>query len=97
LAGNGRGRYPVSPELAAKIDREIAKFIDEGYKKAKETLSKNRAKLDKVADTLLEKETLDRDEFEQLVGKPVSIDGETKPKTTQKSASIRKPQKVAQA
>ena len=46
---------------------------------------------------LLEKETLDRDEFEQLVGKPVSIDGETKPKTTQKSASIRKPQKVAQA
>jgi len=87
----------VSPELAAKIDREIAKFIDEGYKKAKETLVKNRAKLDKVADTLLEKETLDRDEFEQLVGKPVSIDGETQPKTTPKSASIRKPQKVAQA
>jgi len=56
----------VSPELAAKIDREIAKIIDEGYKKAKETLSKSRAKLDKVADTLLEKETLDRDEFERV-------------------------------
>ena len=87
----------VSPELAAKIDREIAKFIDEGYKKAKETLSKNRAKLDKVADTLLEKETLDRDEFEQLVGKPVSIDGETKPKSAPKTVTLRKPQKVAQA
>ena len=87
----------VSPELAAKIDKEIAKFIDEGYKKAKETLSKNRAKLDKVADTLLEKETLDRDEFEQLVGKPVSIDGETKPESASKSANLRKPQKVAQA
>lgn len=83
----------VSPELAAKIDREIAKIIDEGYKKAKETLSKNRKKLDKVADTLLEKETLDRDEFEKLVGKPISIDGETKPK----SATLRKPPKVAQA
>lgn len=87
----------VSPELAAKIDREIAKFIDEGYKKSKETLSKNRAKLDKVADTLLEKETLDRDEFEQLVGKPVSIDGETKPKTVPKTAALRKPTKIAQA
>src|SRR3989344_3973877 len=87
----------VSPELAAKIDREIAKFIDEGYKKAKETLSKNRAKLDKVADTLLEKETLDRDEFEQLVGKPVSVDGETKPKSVSKTVSIRKSPKVAQA
>ena len=87
----------VSPELAAKIDHEIAKFIDEGYKKSKETLTKNRAKLDKVADTLLEKETLDRDEFEQLVGKPVSIDGETQPEVTPKTASIRKPQKVAQA
>src|SRR3989344_2575201 len=87
----------VSPELAAKIDREIAKFIDEGYTKAKETLSKNRAKLDKVADTLLEKETLDRDEFEQLVGKPVSVDGETKPKSVSKTVSIRKSPKVAQA
>ena len=87
----------VSPELAAKIDREIAKIIDEGYKKAKETLSKSRAKLDKVADTLLEKETLDRDEFEQLVGKPVSVDGETKPKSVSKTVSIRKSPKVAQA
>ena len=87
----------VSPELAAKIDREIAKIIDEGYKKAKETLSKSRAKLDKVADTLLEKETLDRDEFEQLVGKPVSVDWETKPKSVSKTVSIRKSPKVAQA
>ena len=87
----------VSPELAAKIDREIAKIIDEGYKKAKETLSKNRAKLDKVAETLLEKETLDRDEFEQLVGKPISIDGETKLKSAPKTATLRKTPKVAQA
>jgi len=87
----------VSEELAAKIDREIAGIIDEGYKLAQSTLKKFKAKLDKIADTLLEKETLDRDEFEQLVGKPVSIDGETKPKSAPKSASIRKPQKVAQA
>lgn len=66
----------VSPELAAKIDKEISRIIDEGYKKAKEVIQKHRSKLDLVADTLLEKETLERDEFEKLVGKPVN--GETK-------------------
>lgn len=70
---------PVSPELAAKIDREIAKVIDDGYKKARDLLIKQRAKLDKVAQTLLDKETLDRDDFEKLVGKP-AIDGELKMK-----------------
>ncbi len=78
----------VSPELAAKIDKEISKIIDEGYVLAVETLKKHRAKLDKVAEGLLEKETLDRDDFEKLVGKPVT-DGEIKlPKV--KSASLGK-------
>lgn len=62
----------VSPELAAKIDNEVAKIIDEGYKVAKEMLVKQKPKLDKVAEALLEKETLDRDEFERIVGKPVT-------------------------
>src|SRR3989344_1997600 len=82
----------ISPELAAKIDKEIGKIIDEGYKKAKEILSKNRAKLDLVAKTLLEKETLERDEFERLVGpaKP-SSDGEIKFKTKTKTPNTIKP------
>lgn len=67
----------VSPDLSAKIDREVAKIIDEGYKQARSLLVTNRGKLDKVADALLEKETLDRDEFEKLVGRPVS-NGEMK-------------------
>ena len=48
---------------------EISRIIDEGYKQAKEILSKNRAKLDKVAKALLDKETLDTEEFEKIVGK----------------------------
>jgi len=73
----GSDATQVSPELAAKIDKEISKIIDEGYKVAKETLVKNKVKLDKVAEALLEKETLDRDQFEKLVGKPAS-NGEIK-------------------
>lgn len=59
----------VSEALQSKIDSEISKIIDQAYKQAKELLLKNRTKLDKVAKSLLEKETLDTDEFEKLVGK----------------------------
>ena len=84
--GMGEGSQ-VSPELSAKIDKEISKIIDLGYKNAKDLLTKYRNNLDKVAETLLEKETLDRDQFEKLVGKPMS-DGEIKFKSKPKSKSI---------
>jgi cell division protease FtsH len=83
----------VSPELAAKIDKEIAKIIDTGYKRAKEVLGKHRSKLDLVAKALLEKETLEGEEFERLVGKPVG-DGEIKLNKTKEKIV---PRKTAQA
>ena len=71
--GNNFGMYreessAVSEVLQAKIDVEISKIIDQAYKEAKEILAKNRTKLDKTAKALLEKETLDTDEFEKIVG-----------------------------
>lgn len=96
----------VSPELAAKIDKEIVKIIDAGYKKAKDILLKNRSKLDQVAGALLEKETLEGDEFEKIVGPPRSVsqrsertgeagggktNGEMKSKNKPKAAKTSKP------
>jgi len=86
----------VSPELAAKIDKEISKIIDEGYERARDVLAKHKAKLDLVSKTLLEKETLERDEFEKLVGKPTS-DGEIKFKKAGKKPLLAKAVKAAQA
>lgn len=71
------GQSPVSEAVSAKIDQEVSKIIDTAYKKAREMLVKYRKKLDMVADTLLERETLEREEFEKLVGKPVG-NGEIK-------------------
>lgn len=71
------GQSPVSEAVSAKIDQEVSKIIDTAYRKAREMLVKYRKKLDMVADTLLERETLERDEFEKLVGKPVG-NGEIK-------------------
>lgn len=59
----------VSESLQAKVDVEIKKIIDQAYFEAQAILKKNKAKLDEVAKALLEKETLDSDEFEKIVGK----------------------------
>lgn len=59
----------ISPDLRNAIDREVKKILDTCFKQATILIKKHRAKLDKVAQALLEKETLDGDEFEKIVGK----------------------------
>lgn len=67
----------VSEALQAKIDSEISKIMDTAYKQAKDILIKNKIKLDKTAKALLEKETLDTDEFEKIVGKKKSTEAKS--------------------
>jgi cell division protease FtsH len=55
-----------SEEIASKIDVQIRKFIEKGYEKAKSILAKNRKLLDKIANKLIEKETLTGDEFSEF-------------------------------
>ena len=62
----------LSESFQAKIDNEVKRIIDTGYKLAQTLLRKQRSKLDKVAKELLEKETLESDEFEKIVGKKKS-------------------------
>ncbi len=54
--------------MAGKIDVEVAKIIDAGYKNAQKILVDLRSKLDVLADELLKQETLDADDFATLVG-----------------------------
>ncbi|MBI2405307.1 ATP-dependent zinc metalloprotease FtsH [Candidatus Gottesmanbacteria bacterium] len=61
---------PISPEMQGAIDREVKKFLDEGYKQAAAILKKYRVKLDQVAEELVKKETIEGEEFEQLMGGP---------------------------
>lgn len=62
----------VSQTMQSTIDKEVKKIIDSCYKQAQVVLQKNKQKLDKVAKALLEKETLDTEEFEKIVGKKKS-------------------------
>ncbi len=56
-----------SEATAIKIDEEVNRIINKARKEAEEILTKNRKVLDKIADTLIKKETIEREEFERLV------------------------------
>jgi len=56
-----------SEEIAADIDKEIKKIVDEQYDLAKQLLTDNRDMLEYIAKQLLEKETLDEKEFEEMM------------------------------
>lgn len=56
-----------SEEVAAKIDKEIRKFIDEAYQKTESVLNENMDKLHLIANALIERETLEGEEINQLM------------------------------
>ena len=56
-----------SEEIAADIDREVKKIVDERYNLAKELLLGNRDMLEVISKELLERETLDEEEFVEIM------------------------------
>ena len=61
-----------SEETAKKIDEEIKKLIDWAYNTALSILQKNKKALKKIAEVLIEKETLEQEEFYEIL-KPFKI------------------------
>ncbi len=67
-----------SEEIAADIDKEVKKIIDTQYELAKDLLTENKDMLEYIAKELLEKETLDEKEFDNLMNNVRKIrNGET--------------------
>ena len=58
----------VSDEMKTKIDAEVMKIIEKASEKAEGILKKEREKLNKVAEKLLEVETLEQEDIEKLMG-----------------------------
>ena len=63
-----------SESMAEKIDDEVRRFIDNAYRTAVRVITTRKTFLKKIADALVEKETLEQDEFNALIGnlKPLS-------------------------
>ena len=56
-----------SDETAAAIDEEVRNLVDQAYRRAKEVLTNNRYILDKLSEMLVEKETVDSEELQELL------------------------------
>ncbi len=62
----GRDAYEdrnYSEEVATLVDKEVRVIIDQCYETARKLLTENRTKMDEIAKVLLEKESLEREEF----------------------------------
>jgi len=59
-----------SEEAARRIDTEVRGILQKSYDRAKEIIKQNQDALVKLAETLLDVETLDRETFEQLMNNP---------------------------
>jgi ATP-dependent Zn protease len=67
-------------ESTNAVDTRVAALMAEGQKQAQEILAKHRDKLDQVASILVDKNTIYRDKFLEIVGEsPVPHPGEAKP------------------
>jgi len=56
-----------SDEIAREIDDEIRRIVEEAHQTAREVLTSHKLELDKLSKILLERETIEREEFEQLL------------------------------
>ncbi|MEE1962468.1 cell division protease FtsH [Flagellimonas taeanensis] len=70
---SGQNEYgftkPYSEETAQRIDQEISKMIEEQYQRAIKLLADNKDKLTELADRLLEKEVIFKDDLEKIFGR----------------------------
>lgn len=58
----------ISEKMKGEVDKEIKKLVDAALEKAEKVLKSNREKLDKLVDVLLERETVELDEFREIMG-----------------------------
>jgi cell division protease FtsH len=67
LFGRGVEDGAYSDEVASQIDGEVKSIMETAMKRAEDTITKHRALLDAISARLMETETIERDEFEQIL------------------------------
>ncbi|MEM9568662.1 MAG: ATP-dependent zinc metalloprotease FtsH, partial [Cyanobacteria bacterium P01_E01_bin.34] len=72
LGGNWN-RSELSEDVAARIDMQVREILERCYQKARSILLENRDLVDRLAETLIERETLDGDEFKAIVAEYTTI------------------------
>jgi cell division protease FtsH len=88
-------RNEYSEEIAAKIDRQVRDIIEECHQQAKKSIADNRLCVDRAVEMLIEKETIEGDDFRALVAQfcpdyrpDTTLDLEKTDKNTDLSLSV---------
>ena len=88
---SGQSEYgftkPYSEVTAQTIDKEISNLIEGQYQRAITILKENKDKLTKLAERLLEKEVIFKDDLEEIFGKR-PFEKETQPEVSQEGTEI---------
>ena len=75
---DGRAVLNCGEETAGEIDKEVMTMLKKAYDEAKRLLTENRDALDKIADFLIEKETITGKEFMEIFHKVQGVEEEVK-------------------
>ncbi|NEO28172.1 MAG: ATP-dependent zinc metalloprotease FtsH, partial [Kamptonema sp. SIO4C4] len=72
--GNGlMNRSEYSDEIATKIDEQVRIIAEHGHQLARKLIRDNRVAVDRLVELLIEKETIDGEEFRQIVAEYTDI------------------------
>ena len=66
-------RSEVSDSISKQIDESVRVMVKDCYKQTYSIISKNREAMDKLVDLLIEKETLDGEEFVKILSEFTKI------------------------
>ncbi len=66
-------RSEYSEEIAARIDAQVRSIVEHCYDEARRIVRENRVVIDRLVDLLIEKETIDGEEFRQIVAEYTDI------------------------
>ena len=81
---DGRAVANCGEATASEIDKEVMKLLKVSYEEAKKLLAEHRESLDKIADFLIEKETITGKEFMEIFHECEGIDPEEKKETEER-------------
>ena len=73
LGGSWGGRSEYSETVSQRIDEQVRTIVEKCYDDAKRMVEDNRAAVDRVVDILIEKETLDGDEFREIIAEYTTV------------------------
>jgi cell division protease FtsH len=66
-------RSEYSEEIAARIDGQVRSIVEQCYNQARQLIRQNRTVIDRLVDLLIEKETIDGEEFRQIVAEYTEV------------------------